>query len=327
MKHVATTLLLLSTIAAPAQLAANWSRLRNPVLSYPHWSIKDPAMARSDGTYYVFFSAFYPDRGRLRSHVVEVSTRDFRTFSEPIVNFDGEADGFIGLCTPDVEKLDDTWVMVFNSWGDDAHRPDQLFYKTSPDLVHWSATRPLAHEITAGRSVIGPSITRIGHLYYASWRDGLEDDPKNIRVRIASAAALDGPWRYAGSGNATLVMASGAPNGRIHENEQFVRIDGTLRMISDDYNDTAEGAFLYTLANLADPLTWTRGYELQIAAEAFNTATRCEAASLYDWREQDGYFYLIYDAANEQKTYEGRGWKRLALARSRDLIHWSAAGH
>jgi hypothetical protein len=326
MKHVALAALLLSATLAPAQLAANWTRLRNPVLSYPHWSIKDPAMARQNGAYYIFSSAFYQDHGRLRSHVVEVSTRDFRTFSAPLFNFDGESDGFIGMCTPDVQKLGDTWVLVFNSWGDDPHHPDQLFYKTSRDLAQWSSTHPLAANITAGRSVIGPSITRIGKLDYASWRDGLEDDPKNIRVRIASAPDLAGPWQYVGSGNASLAMASGADNGRIHENQQFFWIDGTLHMVSDDYNDTDEGAFLYILANPADPLTWTKGYELQIPLESFNQATRCEAAALYDWRQQDGYFYLIYDAANEHASYEGRGWKRLALARSKDLLHWSPAG-
>src|SRR4051812_2944642 len=74
----------------------DWKGLANPVLSYPNWSVKDAAMAYRDGTFYVFFSAFYPDRGQVRSHVVEVSTTDFKHFSEPIFNFDGEEEGWIG---------------------------------------------------------------------------------------------------------------------------------------------------------------------------------------------------------------------------------------
>ena len=54
----------------------DWNGLKNPVLSYPNWSVKDTAMAYRNGTFYIFFSAFYPERGQVRSHVVEVSTRD-----------------------------------------------------------------------------------------------------------------------------------------------------------------------------------------------------------------------------------------------------------
>ena len=42
----------------------DWSGLKNPVLSYPNWSVKDSAMEYRNGTFYVFFSAFYPDRDR-----------------------------------------------------------------------------------------------------------------------------------------------------------------------------------------------------------------------------------------------------------------------
>ena len=92
----------------------DWQSLGNPVLSYPNWSIKDAAMAYRDGTFYVFFSAFYPERGQVRSHVVEVSTRDFKHFSEPIFNFDGEEEGWIGMCSPDVQRLGGKFVMTFN---------------------------------------------------------------------------------------------------------------------------------------------------------------------------------------------------------------------
>lgn len=312
--------------ACSAQLSANWSHLRNPVLSYPHWSIKDPSMAQQNAAYFVFFSAFYQDHGRLRSHVVEVGTRDFRKFSRPMLNFTGEPDGWFGMCTPDIQKFSNLWVLTFNSWGDNPRRPDQLFYKTSSDLVHWSPTHPLAPNLTTGLSVIGPSITRIGDLYYASWRQGTEDFPRDIKVRIASAKNLDGPWSYSGSGDVSLRMVGGIDNDRIHENGQFIWIDNRLHMVSDDYRGDLEGTFLYSLLDPSDPLSWGRGYELQIPVESFNRINCCEAASLYDWRRQDGYFYIIYDGANEQSTYEGRGWKSLGLARSRDLVHWFPAG-
>src|SRR5580698_1199980 len=121
----------------------DWAKLRNPVLSYPNWSIKDTAMAYRDGTFYVFFSAFYPERGQVRSHVVEVSTKDFAHFSDPIFNFDGEEEGWIGMCSPDVQQLYGKYVMTFNSWGDKPGKPNLLFYMTSDDLVHWTPRKPL----------------------------------------------------------------------------------------------------------------------------------------------------------------------------------------
>lgn len=311
-------------VAAPPSLA--WNRLSNPVLSYPHWSIKDPAMAVQNGTYYVFFSAFYPDHGRIRSHVVEVSTPDFVTFSTPILNFDGEEAGWTGMCSPDVQKLGDVWELSFNSWGDDPKRPDQLFYMTSPDLVHWSSRRQLADNLTAGQSVIDLSVTSLGGRYYAVWRQGLEDYPHDIHIRMAAAGSLGGPWHFVGPGVVSLSMATGRDNGRIHENYEFVRAGSGLRLLSDDYRDNTEGEFLYTLMNAARPLTWGDGIEMNVPLQNFNRLVRCFAAALYDWRKLDGYFYLIYAGCNEQTTYLGRGWNRLALARSRDLLHWFAAG-
>jgi len=104
---IATTLVGLTALpaAAAGRDFINWNKLHNPILSYPHWSIKDCAMAYRSGTFYIFFSAFYKDHGRIRSHVVEVSTRDFKTYSHPIFDFDGLSDGWIGMCSPDVQWM------------------------------------------------------------------------------------------------------------------------------------------------------------------------------------------------------------------------------
>lgn len=312
--------------AAGAQEFQGWKQLKNPVLSYPHWSIKDPAMAYDKGVFYVFFSAFYEDHGEIRSHVVEVSTRDFRTYSPPILSFDGEEAGWKGMCSPDVQKLGDIWELSFNSWGDDPRRPNQLFYMTSPDLLHWSARHQFAEKLTTGQSVIDLSVTSTSQGYYAVWRQGLEDYPRDIKLRLASAKSLSGPWQFVGSGVVALHLASGKSNGWIHENYQFIWIDGLLRLLSDDYLNDQESEFLYTLVNPAEPLTWGKGFELQIPEQSFNRKVRCFAAAICDWRKQDGHFYLLYAGCNEQTTYQGRGWNRLALARSKDLVHWLPAG-
>jgi len=68
-------------------------------------------MTYRDGVFYVFFSAFYDEHGRVRSHVAEVSTKDFKTYSQPILNFDGEDDGWIGMCSPDVQLLGNVYEL------------------------------------------------------------------------------------------------------------------------------------------------------------------------------------------------------------------------
>jgi hypothetical protein len=301
----------------------DWNSLRNPVLSYPQWSIKDFAMAHRNGVFYVFFSAFYQDHGRVRSHVVEVSTRDFRTFSKPILDFDGEKAGWIGMCSPDVQWLGNVWELSFNSWGDDPKRPDQLFYRTSHDLVHWSVRRPLAANLTSGQGVIDLSMTHAGSRYYAVWKAGRNS--REMRVRLATARSLSGPWRFVGSGYATLDLANGKEDGLIHENFEFIWIDGMLHLLSSDYPH-GHHEYLYTLLDPADPLKWGKGFELNIPAQSWNPMAPCDAAALYDWRKDDGFFYLIYAGRNEQTTFLHRGWNRLGLARSRDLMHWFLAG-
>ncbi len=316
--------LFVGAAARPAQKPfIDWANLHNPILSYPNWSVKDTAMTYHGGVFYVFFSAFYDDHGRVRSHVVEVNTRDLKVFSDPIFDFDGEDDGWIGMCSPDVQKLGDIYELSFNSWGDDPQKPDQLFYITSKDLVHWSERRPLGASLTAGRGVIDASVTRAGEGYYLIWKDGRT--PKEMRPRLAESKSLDGPWQYVGSGNVSLKMPNGAENGYIHENFQFLWIDGKLDVLSVDYSP---GRFesLYTLLDPAKPLEWGNELKLNIPAESFNQMVPVDAGAIYDARAQDGYYYLLYAGRDDVTTYLRRGWNRLALARSKDLVHWAVAG-
>ena len=316
-------LLVLASLAARTSRGADfidWKSLHNPVLSYPNWSIKDSAMAYRDGVFYVFFSAFYEDRGAVRSHVVEVSTRDFKTYSQPIFNFDGEEDGWLGMCSPDVQHIGNQYVMTFNSWGDKPGKWNALFYKTSSDLTHWSKAKPLAAELTAGQRVIDAAIARTADGYYAIWKEGQH----GMKPRMAFAKSLDGPFHFVKSGLPALLMGDGTDDGLIHENYEFLQVDGRWRLLATDYNPPS--ARLYALENPSDWLAWGHGYELKIPVETFNTDNVANAAALYDWRAHDGFFYLIYAGRTERTTYLRRGWNRIGLARSKDLIHWQPAG-
>lgn len=308
-------------LAQPAQKPfIDWKSLHNPILSYPNWSIKDVAMAYQGGVFYVFFSAFYEDGGQIRSHVVEVSTRDFKAYSDPIFNFDGQEDGWIGMCSPDVQRVGKEYVLTFNSWGDKPGKFDALFYMKSADLVHWSKRFPLAADFTAGRRVIDAALAEADGGYYLIFKEGL----KGMKPRMGFGKSLDGPFKFAGSGQPSLLMADGKENGLIHENYEFLRIDGKWHLLTTDY--TPPHAYLYTLEDNSRWLNWTQGYQLNIPQEHFNTDNLDNAGALYDWRAHDGYFYFIYAGREERATYLKRGWNRLALARSKDLVHWMVAG-
>jgi len=312
----------------------DWMNLHNPVLSYPNWSIKDAAMAYRDGTFYVFFSAFYPEGGRIRSHVAEVSTRDFRHFSAPIFDFDGEEDGWIGMCSPDVQRLYGKYVMTFNSWGDKPGKPNQLFYMTSDDLIHWSERKALGLNLTevGNQRVIDAALAPADGGYYLVYKDstpGIHNRP-----RMAFSTSLDGPFHYLGDGIVALLMKDGKDNGYFHENYEFLHTNGQWYLLATDYLHNAQNRdkyevqapYFYELERGSDWLKWNRGYTFDIPGEEFNVESIANAAAVYDWRKHDGYYYLIYAGRNDGQTYAKRGWNRLALARSKDLVHWSVPG-
>lgn len=323
-------LLLLITFggtAATAQKGAfiDWQSLTNPVLSYPDWSIKDTAMAYRGGTFYVFFSAFYQDRGRVRSHVVEVSTRDFKHFSAPILNLDGEEDGWIGMCSPDVQQLHGKYVMTFNSWGDKPGKPNQLFYMTSDDLIHWSHRQMLALNLTSegdDQHAIDAALAEADGGYYLAYKEQRPGTPK--RPRMAFSTSLDGPFHFVGDGLPALLMADGKDNGLLHENYEFLHANNKWYLLTTDY--VPQAPYLYTLEPGSKWLKWTRGYTFNIPMEKFNTRNIANASTLYDWRKYDGYYYLLYAGHTEGETYARRGWNQLGLARSKDLIHWVVPG-
>ena len=96
-----------------------WSALSNPVLEYEDRSIKDFACAHRGGAFFLFFSAFSEDRGRVRSHVVGVRTEDFRSYRDRVGRLMwlgreaielGQRDGTI---RNDVDPLD----LVMQLWG------------------------------------------------------------------------------------------------------------------------------------------------------------------------------------------------------------------
>ncbi|MGC9452451.1 MAG: hypothetical protein ACP5I4_13520 [Oceanipulchritudo sp.] len=328
----------------------NWKSLKNPVLSYGDWSIKDACMARRDGLWHLFFSAFDQER----STVVHVTTPDFQTFSPFHFQLDGRDAGWIGMCSPDLVYSQGRYVLVLNSWGEMEDRPNALFTMESADLFDWSKPRPLGHNLDPDARIIDGALAWTGDCWMCvlKWWN---------QARMATAPSLDGPWRWVSQERMALLAEDGEENGHVHENFQLVEIDRQWHLLSTDYipsaskrDATLEGKpfqrgisggnhtpWLYRMSgDPADPQAWLRwedGRPLQVPGEAFNTIDRVNAAALCDNRKEDGFLYLIYGGKNAERRDEfagtaaagrpwPRGWNRLGLARSGDLVEWTVPG-
>ncbi len=311
-------------VAGAATEPLDWTSLKNPVLAYADWSIKDYACVYQDGNFHLFFSAFYEDRGRVRSHVVQVTTPDFKTFSEPLVNLDGREDDWIGMCSPDVARIGDTWYLCYNSWGDKEDQPNQLFFRSSKDLKNWSPARPLAANLTRRVRAIDAAV--------ASWQGKVILFWKEVQTtRCAVGDSMEGKFRLIGDGYPKTWMRDGR-EVTWNENYQLLFIDGKWRLLTSTKMDgSTMFPVLFTMegdgTRLEDWLTWVDGYRLDVAQEEFNTRDRANASALMlPGRMGDGCWYLLYAGNTEGQTFLKRGHNRLGISRSRDLEHWEPAG-
>jgi len=302
----------------------------NPVYSHPDYSCKDACMAWQDGTWHLFFSAFDQER----SQVATVKSRDLRTFTDMQILFDGTEQDLIGMCSPDLARGPDGWVMIFNSWGQKKGSPNALHYSLSTDLHAWTPARRLAPNLAREDRVIDGALAWVeDHWMMACkwWQ----------QLRFAHAPTLEGPWQWVQEASARMMSReTGEDNGYSHENFQILNLDGNWKLLSTDYlpKKLHHHPWLYELeGDSSDPaswMTWKNGRQLQIEPEDWNRPDPDNAAALWDHRETDGGFYLIYGGKNEERIDEfrgtaaatenpwPRGWNKLGLSRSNDLIHW-----
>ncbi len=293
----------------------DWKSLKNPVYSHPGWSTKDAGMIYRDGTFYLFFSAFFEEAGRERSHVVGVKTTDFKTFSEPLFIWSGMEEGWIGMCSPDITEHNGTYYLTYNSWGDKPGKKNQLFYAVSKDLENWKKHLPLARNITQddkGKPVraIDAAVALHNNKCYLVWKEN-----QTPQVAVANQIGETG-WKRLGR-----------PDKEWFENGQFIHFDGKWHLL------VKMGGGRTRLSEMAgdgtqdsDWTKWTNHRFFEMQQEAFNTDDRANAAFLAYWRNHDGFFYLLYAGRSENKSHLGRGDNKLALSRSRDLKTWYKAG-
>jgi predicted GH43/DUF377 family glycosyl hydrolase len=302
----------------------NFTKLKNPVYSYNDWSIKDACMVYHNGEFFLFYSAFYRDKIKTISHVVEVSTKDWVTFSEPIFNINGKEEGWKGLCSPNITQIGNRFMLTFNSWGDHHKngRTNNLFYIESTDLRNWSEMKQIAKNLTENLRCIDIAISYTNKKYYAIWKErskGVGDRP-----RIAISESLDDDFKFIGKGICNFFTNDGKPSEKTNENFQFIQIDDLWYIITTDYKPHTPMIYKISGDGLGkydeDWLKWINGFELKIPIEDFNTNHIANSPFMSDWRNYDGYFYLLYAGRTEGNSHARRGNNKLGLARVK-VIH------
>lgn len=298
----------------PTSPLLDFGQMKNPILAYPDWSVKDVCVyfEEQQKLYYLFFSAFYLDP--FRTHIIEVVTKDFISFSEPIIDWGGFEEEVGGFCSPSIIKANGIYYLTFNSWGDVPGQPNQLYFSASADLRNWNGKHRLARNLTEGIRSIDAVVTYANGKYYATWKDRQLCNP------IAWNSSME-PYGW-------KMIDAPKLNG-VYENGQFLQIDGTWHMLLTNCwmpHETHLFEMNATGDRDEDWLCWDNKHTFKPPVETFNTVDFSNAGYLADWRKYDGYFYLFYAGNTEVSTYQGRGHCKIGVARSTDLIHWTVPG-
>jgi len=289
-----------------------WKILKNPVLAYENWAIKDPCMIFRDNEFYLFFSAFFDDHGEERSHLVSVRTKDFIYFSKPDFIWDGRKEGWSGLCSPNISLCQGKYYLTYNSWGE-IHpngKKNTLFYAVSKDLVNWEKDIPLGMEVIKDERAIDPAVTEFNGKWFLCFK-GLESPI------VARAPSIDGPWQIVGTPDTGWLIGG-----------EFIMIDGCWYLAG-----TGRGLvpILSRMKGTGDkPEDWISYHpplRLSFPLEHFNTCIRTHCFFLSDNRNQTGKYYALYVGATENISHLGRGNCKLAIASSPDLVNWHVPPH
>ena len=308
-------------------MAIPWTDLKNPVYSQSGWSVKDACVTFYNDEFYLFFSAFYKDREKERSHIVAVKTTDWQTYSSPILHLDGREDGWTGLCSPNITKHENLFYLTYNSWGK-VHangKTNDLFCITSSDLKSWSEPIPIAPELTSKITCIDLAITFANDSVYAIWKQEIgKTNPGTYRPVIAKAPSLKENFEFLEEKFPKLELKNKRSKNRIYENYQFIEINKKWHLLTTAYRP--HDAVLFEMKGTGksdqDWLYWFNGRAFDLPRQWFNFEQICNAPFLADWRSIDGFFYLLYAGRQQAITHAGRGNNKLALARSKDLVDW-----
>ena len=304
----------------------SWNQLRNPILSYSSSGIRDIGVRARGGQWNLFFTSVVGDAPTW--HIASAQSRDLTSWTAPTV-WPRQA-GVAGVASPDVTRRPDgTYVSTYESNPKETSPPgeDKLYYRTSSNLVRWSAPHRLMAAIhsSPAERLIDPALAWTPHGLFLGYKFGLKDGRQHFEIAWSSSGRLEGPWESQGRPDISVY-------GDTIENYQFLEIDGVWHLLAT--TNTLDRPWLFSLVGdptvAANWVHWSSGREMQVPAEGWNHAPgipsvdyeQANSAYLCDARRIDGHFYLLYVGANELHTYGGWGHTSLGIARSTDLVTW-----
>jgi hypothetical protein len=315
-------------VGRAAAVPVHWSTLSNPLLTEPDAAVKDEAVAWVGGRWHLLASYLTAtsaaSSGGAAWHIASFTSPDLRHWSTPSV-WPTQV-GTLGVASPDiVQDPHGTFVVTYQSDpGEKGGGADQLYYRTSRDLTHFSRPRPLAHGL-ATRMIDG-ALVYTRHGLVLGYKAGVAGQTQQFRLARSSSGSLDGPWHRLGAPAIHVV-------GGTIENEEFVDAGGKWRLVATSNN--LDQPWIFTLEG--DPATgagwlhWDQGRELAVPGQAWDHGPGVSSLGF----EQDNSAYLCVDGATDLLFYAGSpdltsfgGWGHasIGVARSTDLLHWSPAG-
>ncbi len=302
-----------------------WSRLHNPVLSYPLQAAKDQALVWASGRWHMLFSFVSNATARPNAQRWQIATaesRDLVHWSKPVPWSEQRG----GMASPDVVRAPDgTFVATYDSPpGESGGVQAKLYYRTSHDLVHWSGPHPLAARLYPSPSVrmIDPALAWTASGLMLGYKVGTTSQAQAFEVARSPNGSLTGPWQVVGRPDIRIY-------GDTVENYEFLTLGGVWHLVAT--SNTLDQPWMFTLAgNPSAPgswLHWVDGYQLEVPSESWNTGPGISSVGYEHANSafvcQDGStYYLTYAGSRDLTSFGGWGHAAIGIARSTDLVHW-----
>jgi hypothetical protein len=299
-------------VGAPPAHGVDWSKLRNPVLSFPTVGAKDQALQWSGGSWHMLYSDMVKTDSppHVRFSVAISSSPDLRHWTTPRIIAENAA-------SPDIVRgPTGQFIVTYQT-------PAGLAYRTSSSasLTSWSRAHPLGPGL-AGR-MIDAALAFTGHGVILGFKAGTTSQ----HFEIAWAPRLSGRFRLIGRPDISVY------NDTV-ENYEFVTVHGRWDLVAT--SNTLDQPFLFRLSpgNPSTPATWLDwgvGRELTVPSQPLNTGSGLSsvgfehANSAFLCVGPQGEYYLTYAASTELTRFGGWGHARIGLARSSNLVDWEAA--
>jgi hypothetical protein len=266
-------------------------------------------------------------------NIASATSTDLASWSDPSPWPDQA--GVFGVASPDiVHSPAGVFVATYDSnpepMGGDQPK---LFYRTTTDLVTWSAPKPLALNLHSapGDRMIDAALAWTGHGLILGYKFGPPSGTQAQHFEIAwsPSGSLDGPWTFVGRPDIVV-------NGDTVENFEFLAVAGRWRLVAT--SNAFDQPWMFELAGApvlpTSWLHWTGGRMLDIPAQSWDSGPgvssvgfeHANSVFLCDAHAVDGHYYVTYAGSDELTRFGGWGHAKIGMARSTDLVHWQVPG-